>query len=51
VWLADIHQVSSDALKAISNRTNSYTLLVSLLSANLDDYFSVAGTSCKHWLE
>jgi hypothetical protein len=39
VELGDVHQVSSDALTALSNRTKGYTLLTGLLSASLDDYF------------
>jgi hypothetical protein len=37
--LGDLHQASSDALKTLSSRAKGYTLLASLLSANLDDYF------------
>ena len=39
VGLGDVHQVSSDALTALSNRTKGYTLLTGQLSASLDDYF------------
>jgi hypothetical protein len=39
VGLGDVHQVSSDMLMALSNRTKGSTLPAGLLSANLDDYF------------